>query len=87
MDRSIIASVTVNVEANNPLRSTEWAVASINRNGVLIPGTYITLNFDDFTGVYGHGGCNDYNGTYTVNGATLLIGGISTTRMACDEDY
>jgi heat shock protein HslJ len=78
--------VTINVEAANPLRSTEWALASANGTGQVMPGTSITLNFDDFSGVNGNASCNSYSGTYTVNGSTLLIGGISTSRMACDED-
>ena len=45
--------------------------------GAVDPGYRITLNFNDGNGVDGFGGCNDYSGTYTVNGATLLIGGIS----------
>jgi heat shock protein HslJ len=78
--------VTVNVQVSNPLRSTSWTLASTNVNGMLIPGTTITLNFDNSTGVNGKGGCNNYNGTYTVNGSTLLIGGISSTKMACAQD-
>ena len=32
----------------------------------------------------GNGGCNDYNGTYTVGGDSLTVSALSTTRKACD---
>jgi heat shock protein HslJ len=51
----------------------------------------ITATFDDQGNVYGNGGCNDYNGEYTLSGATnefgkeILIGPLISTLMYCES--
>jgi heat shock protein HslJ len=51
----------------------------------------ITATFDDQGNVYGNGGCNDYNGGYTLNGATnefgkeIQIGPLISTLMYCES--
>jgi heat shock protein HslJ len=51
----------------------------------------ITATFDDQGNVYGNGGCNDYNGGYTLSGATnefgkeIQIGPLISTLMYCES--
>ena len=37
------------------------------------------------TAVGGNGGCNQFNGPYTINGQSLRIGPLASTSMACEE--
>ena len=51
----------------------------------------ITATFDAQGNVYGNGGCNDYNGAYTLTGATnefgkeIRIGPLISTLMYCES--
>jgi len=51
----------------------------------------ITATFDNQGNVYGNGGCNDYNGGYTLNGETnefgndIQIGPLISTLMYCES--
>ena len=62
-------------------------------NGYLVPakqaftspivGTSLTAVFGPDGHVAGSAGCNDFTGTYTVDGTKLTIGALATTRKAC----
>jgi heat shock protein HslJ len=64
-------------------------------NGYLVPakqaftspivGTSLTAVFGPDGHVAGSAGCNDFTGTYTVDGTKLTIGALATTRKACDS--
>jgi heat shock protein HslJ len=51
----------------------------------------ITATFDDQGNLYGNGGCNDYNGGYTLTGGTnefgkdIRIGPLISTLMYCES--
>jgi heat shock protein HslJ len=77
--------VTVQVQANDPLRSTEWRLNSI-RSVSLVPNTAITLNFGDVNDINGNSGCNSYSGSYSVSGSTLQIRGVISTGALCGAD-
>lgn len=77
--------VTVGVEANDPLRSTEWRLVSL-RNAALVPNSTITLNFGDVNDINGNSGCNSYSGSYSVNGSTLQIRGVISTGALCGAE-
>ena len=72
----------------NPLEG-DWNVTGYNngKEAVVSPivGTELTATF---TGdqVSGSAGCNQYNGSYTLNGDQVTIGPLATTRMACEQD-
>lgn len=70
---------------NTPLAGSAWQLLSMRAQGALLPGTSITLDFESASTLGGSAGCNSYSGAYTVNGAALRIGGISSTLMACGE--
>ncbi len=80
-------SVTVEVTVSNPLANTNWTLLSMARNRMYVPDLApITLSFDARDRVSGHAGCNNYNGIYTISGQTLLIGGVSSGFMMCEEN-
>ena len=49
-----------------------------------ITGTTLTATFTADT-VSGSAGCNDYNGSYTLDGDKVTIGPLATTRKACEQ--
>jgi heat shock protein HslJ len=67
----------------------EWQAIGIN-NGKqavvsVMNGTTVTAVFGADGKLSGNDGCNNYNGTYTLDGDKITIGPIATTRMACDQ--
>ncbi len=76
--------VTINVLPGNPLANTTWALLSLNVNQFPV-GVMQTINFSPASTVTGNGGCNQFNGPYTISGQSLRIGPLATTSMACDE--
>jgi heat shock protein HslJ len=71
------------------LAGTRWIATMINngRGGVasLVEGTVVTVEFGSDGRVAGSGGCNQFSGTYTLDGDGLAIGPVVSTRMACLE--
>lgn len=69
------------------LAGSRWIATMIN-NGLggvasLVEGTVVTAEFGADGRVAGSGGCNQFNGAYTLDGAALAIGPIAATRRAC----
>lgn len=50
----------------------------------LFADTQITLVFDDDSRLSGTGGCNRYGAVYTVDGDTITVERITSTRRACE---
>jgi heat shock protein HslJ len=76
---------------NSPLEDYNWTLTFWSRAGekiTLVPDTQITAYFSgkDNT-VSGSSGCNQYSGTYKVDGLTLTINkDISITEMFCSDE-
>ncbi len=69
----------------NPLANTAWAAARFEMSGMVMePKPTIAFTADGQAQI--SGGCNTFNGTYTVNGDQLAIVIGVGTSMACDED-
>jgi heat shock protein HslJ/membrane-bound inhibitor of C-type lysozyme len=66
------------------LQGKEWVVEDIDRRGI-IDRSRVTLNFDAQDRVFGRGGCNTYNGRYTLTGENLTVASPVTTLKACAE--
>ena len=69
------------------LSKTRWVATGVN-NGKgavtsIVAGTDLTAIFAEAGTVAGSGGCNDYNGPYTTDAATIEIGPVAATRMLC----
>jgi heat shock protein HslJ len=71
------------------LGGSRWIATMINngRGGVasLVEGTVVTAEFGTDGRVAGSGGCNRFSGGYTLEGDSLAIGPVASTRMACLE--
>jgi heat shock protein HslJ len=69
------------------LAGTAWQVDAYNngREAVVsvVAGTQLTLDFLADGGLRGSGGCNNFNGRFTVTDGKLSIGQVASTRMAC----
>jgi heat shock protein HslJ len=69
-----------------PLAGTSWRLVELNGERVVPGGNPLTLQFAaDEPRVSGHGGCNQFSGPYTQNGASLHIGPLAFTRTACAD--
>ncbi|HYH93511.1 MAG TPA: META domain-containing protein [Candidatus Saccharimonadales bacterium] len=75
------ASPAASADAAVALPGTSWLLASIGDAPVadVVP----TLEFGADGSASGNAGCNTYNGTYTIDGATIAFGPLISTKMAC----
>ncbi len=67
---------------------TSWALKTYDVSGTAtaVPaGTRVDAKFADGK-VSGFAGCNVYNATATISGASIKVGAAATTQMACDPD-
>jgi heat shock protein HslJ len=65
-----------------------WNVASFytgNAVASVAEGATLTAEFTA-DGVSGNGGCNQFNGPYTIDGQNITIGPLASTRMACPDE-
>ena len=72
-----------------PVRNTLWALHSLAGSPATVPGAaqrqaQFLLHLDDNRSS-GSGGCNRFNGTYTLDGKTLRFAPQAATRMACAD--
>ena len=84
-------TVTVNVTPaapQNPLNGTAWQVTGYNngRDAIVSPlgGTNLTARFTG-SQISGQGGCNDFNGGYSVSGSNISIGALAAGMRLCTE--
>ena len=64
------------------LEGTSWTLVEIDGRapaGDTVP----TLAFDEAGNVSGSAGCNTFMGTPTIEGSSISMGPLGTTRMAC----
>ena len=70
------------------LPGTEWQLSSYSDGVTTVSGQdirTITLKFDDPGNISGFGGVNSYFGTCTMDGNTISIGPLGSTKMAGPE--
>lgn len=65
------------------LVGTGWILEELS--GSTFVDTFPTLNFGGDGSVTGSAGCNTFRGTYAVDGTSLDIGPLGTTKMACAD--
>ena len=70
----------------NPLANTNWKLHGMNMNEVPLPRSSITIRFGADGSLSGNSGCNDYSGSYTVNGDALSVGPLAGTGALCGDD-
>jgi heat shock protein HslJ len=69
------------------IEGTRWVLTSYQGENASVPvpdGVIVDATFADGK-VAGSGGCNRYTGPATVDGATLKVGPLASTQMACDD--
>jgi heat shock protein HslJ len=81
-----LRQIVIQVVVQNPLPNTSWALASMYVNQVPLPDKTLTLAFGADGSLSGNGGCNTFNGPYSVSGNVLAIGPLATTLMSCGDD-
>ena len=69
--------------ADGPLDGTSWELYAFRKSSP-IEGTEFTARFEAGQ-VSGSGGCNQYGGSYAVEGNRLTISELYSTEMACLE--
>jgi heat shock protein HslJ len=67
----------------NPLAGTAWLVSSIDGQPP-VAGRTPLVRFDEDT-VTGSGGCNDFDGRYSLDGDRLIVVSIGTTADTCSD--
>jgi heat shock protein HslJ len=71
-------------DAPVPLAGTSWALTELNGQPPVSVGGRLTLQFAaGESRASGNGGCNQFNGAYMQNGASLRFGALASTRRAC----
>ncbi len=72
------------------LAGTSWEVTSYNNGNQAVVGvlaeTSLTAVFGEDGTVSGSGGCNNFSGSYEVDGSAITIGTLASTLMACEQD-
>jgi heat shock protein HslJ len=77
--------------AANPLAGTKWQMQDYANPAIttgmstVLLGAIPTIEFGEDDKVTGSGSCNDYQGTYTVDGESLTFGPLVATLMACSD--
>jgi heat shock protein HslJ/uncharacterized lipoprotein YbaY len=66
------------------LQGGTWVVEDVGGNGI-IDDAMVTMTFGTDGRVSGRGGCNQFNGGYTLTGEGLSFGPAASTMMACPE--
>jgi heat shock protein HslJ len=71
------------------LAKTRWVATMINTGtgavASVVAGSTVTAIFAEDGTVAGSGGCNTYNGPYKADGASIDIGPLASTMMACAD--
>ena len=78
----LIAGCTGPAEQKATLVGPVWGATAIGDKAVLADAL-ITLQLDGAGHASGKGGCNSYNGPYTLAGSALSFGALASTKMAC----
>lgn len=74
-----------NLPAEQPeLPGTRWVLTDLNGTAP-IADRAPTLEFGADGRATGTGSCNQYFGSYTIDGGTLNVGQLGSTMMACEE--
>lgn len=76
-------------ESGPPFEGTTWVITSFNtaRQAMVSPvsGTSLTIRFKDAT-VSGKSGCNNFHGTYSLNGNAIALASLASSRKACQDE-
>lgn len=77
-------ATTANTSAPMPINlvGTEWRLEDLGGAGIM-DNSQATIAFPEAGRVAGNSSCNRFTGTVAITGATLKMGPLASTRMAC----
>ncbi len=79
-------AIAVNGDAALPeMLAGVWIVTGVDA-ATIPPGAPVTLDFGAAGELVGTSGCNRYGAALTISGASLTVGPVRATRMACSAD-
>jgi putative lipoprotein len=84
----LLASTSLAMETNQTtatLPGTAWQVTTFAGQAPLADHP-ITFEFDTEGNIGGNGSCNRFGGTCSIEGKTLKIGPLRSTRRACEPE-
>jgi putative lipoprotein len=84
--QEVTVTVTEGEPQENPLADTQWQLSAMNVDQAPLPNTTITASFATDGTVKGTGGCNDYDGTYIIQGNTLFVGPLASGSESCGDE-
>jgi heat shock protein HslJ len=82
------SSPSVEPLSATPLEGTSWQLVDyVGPNGglVAVPQAVAASATFDAGKISGNAGCNDYTGSYTLDGDKIAVDGLAMTAMACPE--
>jgi heat shock protein HslJ len=72
-------------EATTELPGTSWVLVELD-GAEPVAGFVPTIAFAEDGTVSGSAGCNTFSGTATIDGSSIELGPLATTRMACTDE-
>jgi heat shock protein HslJ len=78
----LLGACTPSAGSANTLPGSKWELVTLNA-AAPVQGTTLTLFFGSDDKAGSDAGCNNYSGTYKVNGSSLTFGPMVSTMMAC----
>lgn len=70
---------------HKPLLGTTWNLVELNNSKIEHPGPQVPHLQFETDKVTGNDGCNNFFGSYTLDGNKLKFGMLASTRMACQQ--
>ena len=70
--------------SNENLMSKTYNIIELSGKNVSRKGATITFNLDE-NNVYGTSGCNNFNGSFTLDKSTITFGPIMSTKKMCPD--
>lgn len=68
------------------LVNTSWQLVSFDDVTPVVENSVVTITFDDTLHIAGSGGCNNYGGSYRINGNVIDFNEVISTFMACVDE-
>ncbi len=77
-----VSNAYENMNKSNPLAKTSWRLIELG-DKQLEKNQLVSLNFENNVAFSGFNSCNNYSGTYALNGEKIEFGEVAETMMAC----
>lgn len=79
---AVLTGCAFSIPIRPSLEGSRWQIRSINGEAVPpLPNYYVEFRHGQISGRMG---CNQFSGPYRLDAEAIVVGGLSTTEMACD---